>query len=584
MCSPNISSRSRRKFPNPCVTSRCGPSKRLLSRLAIGIAVLLGGGGPAVAQVERRELPVLQGEALPQAETAPIGPAAAAQPELAPPAEPYASAPMDGHAGAQAESALPRDLWRGLEGSALAQLLAQVPIPSPSPALANLLARALATNPEAAGGEAAMRVAALKWGGCVNELTEMLQSLAQVGEPGVAAPYAMALLAAGRTEEACAIQLGGQGQLDVASKRATFLIPVYCAQLSGDQGSARQGLNIARANGVDAGLAASVVVGPPRGLHLARNVDVLDYLFLKLAKAANRPDIAAKASPELLFLLTRDDEAGPELRLAAAERAASLNVIDGEALGAVYRDAAPRLAKTAQSPAALRAKLFAALEDQPEKVRAESIDALLASGRDARIEIPMAQAIAQASNGVAQDTQAANFAEAGVRVAALAGDDQTAWDLTQAADARGRSWQLLLVTTDPMSERSRAALESGVDIALKAGLPGPLLQRLVTVLDALGEEVPIPLWDLAAKTPQPDDGYLPATGVLSALKDAADHGDLGRTILLAACAFGPEGPKGAHLIALGDGLRALKRVGLDAEARRLAFEALYAHWPARGKV
>jgi hypothetical protein len=38
------------------------------------------------------------------------------------------------------------------------------------------------------------------------------------------------------------------------------------------------------------------------------------------------------------------------------------------------------------------------------------------------------------------------------------------------------------------------------------------------------------------------------------------------------------------LIALGDGLRALKRVGLDAEARRLAFEALYAHWPSRGKV
>jgi len=72
--------------------------------------------------------------------------------------------------------------------------------------------------------------------------------------------------------------------------------------------------------------------------------------------------------------------------------------------------------------------------------------------------------------------------------------------------------------------------------------------------------------------------------VLSTLKEAADQGDVGRTILLAARAFGSDGPQGAHLIALGDGLRALKRVGLDAEARRLAFEALYAHWPARGKV
>jgi hypothetical protein len=68
------------------------------------------------------------------------------------------------------------------------------------------------------------------------------------------------------------------------------------------------------------------------------------------------------------------------------------------------------------------------------------------------------------------------------------------------------------------------------------------------------------------------------------LKEAADAGDTGRTILLAAAVFGPDGPQGAHLIALGDGLRALKRVGLDAEARRLAFEALYAHWPSRGKA
>jgi hypothetical protein len=68
------------------------------------------------------------------------------------------------------------------------------------------------------------------------------------------------------------------------------------------------------------------------------------------------------------------------------------------------------------------------------------------------------------------------------------------------------------------------------------------------------------------------------------LKEAADAGEVGRTLLLAASAFGPDGPQGAHLIALGDGLRALKRVGLDAEAWRLALEALYPHWPSRRKV
>jgi len=70
----------------------------------------------------------------------------------------------------------------------------------------------------------------------------------------------------------------------------------------------------------------------------------------------------------------------------------------------------------------------------------------------------------------------------------------------------------------------------------------------------------------------------------SELPPPADAGEVGRTVLIAASVLGPKGAKGAHLIALGDALRALKRVGLDAEARRLGFEALYAHWPSRGKA
>jgi hypothetical protein len=561
-----------------------------------------------VAQIERRQLPELPGEA-PPPESVPIPPSTPAEewrpdvplsdPAYQPAEEGRPEAPLPDPApqpaeewrpdvplpqtagGAQGESALPPDIWRGLDAGAIQRLLAQVAVPSSSPALASLLARALAASSEG-GGETSVRIAALERAGRVNELVDML---GQASEPDVLAAYALALLAAGRTEDACALQLDAGRQASGAAKRATFLVPAYCAALSGDKEAARRALDIARENGIDAGFAARAIQGQAQRAVLPQRVDVLDYLFLKLGPGSGRADLAAKATPELLFLLAHDDEAPAELRLAAAERAASLNVIDGETLATVYADGAPKLPKSARSPVALRAKLFAALASQTsEKIRAESIDALLASGKDARIEIPMAQAMTKANGGFAQDTQAANFPETGVRVAALAGDDQTAWDLTESAGDRVRSWQLLLVTTDPLSERARMALDSGVDIALKAGLPGPLLQRLVTALDALGEEVPIPLWDLAAKTPQPDDGYLPPTGVLSTLKQAADAGETGRTILLAAAAFGPDGPQSAHLIALGDGLRALKRVGLDAEARRLAFEALYAHWPARGKA
>ena len=424
-------------------------------------------------EIERSELPPLPGAA--PADLG--GPSSRPAPDFpAPPSlVPQTSAGTDA-------SALPYDLWRGVDAEALQRLLTAVPLPSPSPTLAGLVARVLAASPSNDPRELEVRAAALRKAGRIEELTAL----------------------AGTTE-------GG---------------------------------------------------GPP------------------LAKT----DVA-KASPGLLYRLVHDEGISPELRLAAAERAASLNIIDGEVLGRVYREAGAGMAKTAQSGPALRARLFAAFESAPSiNLRAESIEALLASARDQGIEAPVAQALAQASAGLMQDPQADFFAETGVRIAALAGDEETAWAWVDIGGERMRSWQLLLAASDPQGPRAEAALQAGVDIALQGGLPPPVLHRLVTVLDALDYDVPIKLWDEVSKLPQPANGDLPATGALTSLKQAADAGDVGRTILIAAAVLGPNGARGAHLIALGDALRALRRVGLDAEARRLAFEALYAQWPAPGKA
>ena len=105
------------------------------------------------------------------------------------------------------------------------------------------------------------------------------------------------------------------------------------------------------------------------------------------------------------------------------------------------------------------------------------------------------------------------------------------------------------------------------------------LHRMATTLDALDIDVPISLWDAASRTPQPASGYLPETGVLAELGEAAKRNDAGRTILLAMRALGPGGPSGANVLALGDAIRALRRVGLEADARRIALEALLPVWP-----
>jgi hypothetical protein len=101
----------------------------------------------------------------------------------------------------------------------------------------------------------------------------------------------------------------------------------------------------------------------------------------------------------------------------------------------------------------------------------------------------------------------------------------------------------------------------------------------VTVLDALDVDVPLRLWESAGRVAQPAGGHLPATGVLAELAQASQQKEAGRTILLVMRALGPDGPDGANVLALADALRALKRAGLEADARRLAVEALFADWP-----
>ena len=114
---------------------------------------------------------------------------------------------------------------------------------------------------------------------------------------------------------------------------------------------------------------------------------------------------------------------------------------------------------------------------------------------------------------------------------------------------------------------------------VRGRLDAQTLDRLATLLDALDVDVPIALWDAAGRTPQPAGGYLPETGVLAELAEAAKHGEVGHTILLAMRALGPYGPAGAHVLALGDAVRALNRVHLYGDARRLALEALLPAWP-----
>jgi hypothetical protein len=181
------------------------------------------------------------------------------------------------------------------------------------------------------------------------------------------------------------------------------------------------------------------------------------------------------------------------------------------------------------------------------------------------------------------------FAETAIEIHLVAGNFEEARRWAGLGDLTGQSepgsmplehWAALADIADPAQVQNRTrSLDAVERLAAHGRFDPELLHRVVTVLDALDINVPIPLWDIASRTPQPAGGHLPDTGVLSELADASRRKAFAKTVLLVMRTLGPAGAEGAHMIALGDCIRALKRAGLDAEARQLGFEALFSAWP-----
>ena len=227
-----------------------------------------------------------------------------------------------------------------------------------------------------------------------------------------------------------------------------------------------------------------------------------------------------------------------------------------------------------------RAQLLRAVEatQAPER-KARLVRQLLNEARRAGLQLQTAHMLAPQFSQLWPSPETATLAEAVVEAALAGGDLDLARRWAESA-ANLQHWLALIDLADPQARQVR---QSGLayldDLAARGRLGGASLHRVVTVLDALDITVPLRLWEAAGRVAQPTGGHLPQTGVLAELAQAAEQKEAGRAILLVMRALGPDGPDGANVLALGDSMRALKRTGLDTDARRLAMEALYGAWP-----
>lgn len=501
--------------------------------------------------------------------------------------------------GAADGTGLPADPWAGLDMASLERLIGPLARPDRSVATMDLWRRLWRAGgaPAAAKGGAehfdALRIEALYRSGLIEDMTATINGIAagRAGDPLLDFLLARGALIEGNVDGACerARDLGrGLAELPESMRGHALILAAYCGARGGNTAAAGLAAELLRDANVEATVPLAVLdamaaKGEP-GTTLPRTVTVLDLKFLELARAPDLGALVERAEPALLALLARS--AGvPAVRAAAAEAAARINALDAKGLAAAYLAAAEAAGTSSGSPALRRAVLVAALEREADPVRkARAAAELVADAARSGLIVLASRMVGDAFAAVRPDGRLAAEAETITASLVAAGRFREARAWAAAATGpggRGQSpWLALADIADPTFEGPRgAALESLDELARAGRLPAEFLHRLVTVLDALDYQIPIPLWEAASRTAQPNTGHLPATGVLSELQSAAERKETARTILLALTALGPNGIEGAHMLSLGDAIKALKRAGLEGQARQIAFEALFAGWP-----
>lgn len=495
-------------------------------------------------------------------------------------------------------SGLPFEVWSGIDAAKVGELLAGLELPPQSHALAVLWRRLITAR--ASGELEAIRAEALYRSGLMKELGELLTAPGQgAGGPVMTALAARYEIAVGQRDSGCSKvrdAVGRKKELPKLLAGEMLVLAGYCGAAAGDNSAASLAEELAREEGVrDPGLLAAlqaIAAKRPAKMPARGQITPTHFRLLELAGPVDPQVVAEDGTAALLSALVLDQRANPDLRLAAAEAAARLNVVTPETLADIYRaqpfqpdELANPLAPTVE-PLRRRAQLFLAaeLERQPAR-RARALRAFLDEARQSGFYMHALTLAAPLATTLPKNGDLAWFAETGIETALVSGNHQDVRAWSSVSDfgrgpGRFEHWLALADIADTDWRGRRGASLPAVEVlALQGSFSAPLLHRLATVLDALDYQVPMELWRVASSTPQPNDGHLPETGVLTELQEASDRKESARTILLVMRALGPKGGEGAHIIALGDAIRALKRVGLEADARRIGLEALFSAWP-----
>lgn len=516
------------------------------------------------------------------------------------PSQPPSVAPSAGPSSVQRDelapvmagdgSGLPLELWGGLQLAEVEQLISKLTLPPLSPTLHELWKRLITAGSNRTGGAgfAAVSLEALYRSGLSAAAADGRHN-EKGGSPVLTILSARDALADNKADAACAAirNVGNlQGEIPARLKGEAILMTGFCAAEGGKAEAAGLAAELAREQGVtqNVGLDAldAIASGSKSRLKASGPLSVIDYRLAAKAGGVSAADVLKFGEPALLAAIANDSNSSADVGLPASEAAARINAIEPAMLAAIYRaNGKPGggLSDDASASPEARATVFRAAEETRDPTqRARLITAFVDGMRREGMGTLASQMAGPLVHDMRPERRVAWFAETAAEAAIASADYESARQWANLSPNTSH-WAALADIADPRDGTRGAHLNDLERRALSGQFAAETLHRLVTVLDALNYQVPIPLWDAASRTAQPTDGFLPETGVLSRLQDAAKKREFGRTVLLVMQTIGPDGPDGANLLTLGDSIRALKRAGLETEARRVGLEALIARWP-----
>jgi hypothetical protein len=496
-------------------------------------------------------------------------------------------------------SGLPYELWGGLDVASLEKLIATIEIPPRSPVLHGLWKK-LITSPSGDGSNSnftALRLEALYRSGLAREAAAEIAKQPAGDSPLLVSLEARNELASGHSDKACELvsrSAALKGSIPARLKGQVILMAGYCSASQGDKSAAGLAADMAREEGVEMspGLEAldAFSAGSKPHYTKVKQITLLDYRIAERVGGIPHKMVLEKGEPALLVSLSTDHSTPVDLGLPATEAAARLNALSPQLLAGIYRVNAQKISPdellSGHGPTgvARRAALFKAAEEERTPMRkARLIRAFLDDVKHERLGMIGAQMISQAAADLQPAPEIGWFAETGVEIGLASSrfDIARRWiDIAEQDGGPGLGhWRALIDIADPNEPNRGQSFSALENYASSGRFPPEALYRLTTVMEALDYLVPIPLWDAANKISQPTSGYLPETGVLTELQAASKKHEFGHTVLLVMKALGPNGAADANLIALGDSIRALKRAGLEADARKLGLEAVLPTWP-----